>query len=327
MKIALTGSTGFIGGQLCRFFAKQKEIELTILARSKDKVKSLAITNVKSYYGDINDLDLLKDAFKGQDIIIHLAALFNHPEYSWDDYRRVNVKGTSNVLQAAHSQNVRRVVYCSTIGVAASDKQQPFSEKTPYSFPAWDKYETTKCEAEKLALDFCRNNNLEVVVIRPAQVYGPCDQGKAKFYRMVKKGIIVNPGQTKKHLIYIDDLCRAFQLAAEKENLNGEVFIIAGQHAIFLRDLISIVAAELHVNVPWFYIPALPMTFLCGIVETLCNFIHIKPVLFKRSMDFFIKSVEFNISKAKKILDFQAQITIHEGVSRTAKWYIKNDLL
>lgn len=326
MKVAVTGSNGFIGGNLCRYLA-DSGISVKALVRSREKAALVEMKNVEPVIVDIVDPDSLKEAFSGVEVVFHLAALFNHPECSLEDYKQVNVTGTQNVLNAALNQGVRRVVHCSTVGVASSGGALPFSETTPYSYPEWDKYESTKCEAEKNALQFGKSNSLEVCVIRPAQVYGPGDRSKAKFYRMVKKGVIVNPGKTKKHPVYIDDLCNAFLLASKAEGVNGEVFIAGGSQSILLSDLIQTVARELNVPSPRFFIPAMPMTVLCTVVEAVCNMLRIKPVLFRRSMDFFIKSVEFDVSKARDMLNFQSQTSIEEGVGKTAHWYQSENLL
>ena len=179
----------------------------------------------------------------------------------------------------------------------------------------------TKCEGEKAAREFGKENKFPVVVIRPTQPYGPGDTSKAKFYKLVKKGIIVNPGNTKKHPVYIEDVCRAFELAAVNPNAIGEVFLIGGKEIVFLRDLIHIVAAELQVAAPRMILPATPMVWLCSITEVLCNWLKIKPVLYRRSMDFFTKSVEFEVTKAKEMLGFESQTDIETGVRYTAEWY------
>ena len=176
-------------------------------------------------------------------------------------------------------------------------------------------------------MEFHRKQDYPVVVIRPAQPYGPGDKSKTKFYKMVRKGIIVNPGNTYKHLIYIDDMCRAFELAITEEKAIGEVVIIAGKEATLLKDLIKIAAKELNVPVPKIIIPATLMTLLCTITEKVCNLIKIKPVLFRRSMDFFTKSVEFDVSKAKSVLGFESTTTVSEGVSATVKYYQQEGLL
>jgi nucleoside-diphosphate-sugar epimerase len=329
MKIAVTGATGFVGGKLIHFLADRGHA-VTALARSEDKIemaKTLAGDRKITWcLSDVTDRPSLEAAFRGIETVIHLAALFNHPECSWDDYQRVNVEGTRNVFKAARDNGIKRIVHCSTIGVASAG-QLPFSEATPYAPPIWDKYETTKCDAEKIAVDFMKDQNPEVVVIRPAQIYGPGDRNKAKFYRMVKKGVIVNPGKTMKHLIYIDDLCRAFALAAVEKKANGEIVIIGGKAPILLAELIKVVAKELNVAAPKIILPAWFMTLLCAVTESICNLIRIKPILFRRSMDFFRKTVAFDISKASRVLGFESEVSVEKGVQATADWYRQNRLI
>ena len=326
MRVALTGATGFIGGRLSHYL-KERGQEVRGLARSTQGGNALAADDIATQRADVTDVTSLKKAFQDVDVVMHLAALFNRPDASWEDYRRVNVEGVRNVLEAAKDCGVSRVVHCSTGGVAIGNGTPPYSEATPYSPPSWDKYETTKCEGEKVALDFHRRTGYPVVVIRPAQVYGPGDKGKAKFYRMVKKGVIVDPGETLKHLIYIDDLCRAFELAGEKEEAIGEVFILAGRTPIALRDLIALVAHELGVPCPSIVLPALPVTWLCTTTEFVCNFARVKPILFRRSMDFFTRSVQFDASKAREILRFEERIGVPDGIAETARWYRQKGLV
>jgi nucleoside-diphosphate-sugar epimerase len=326
MHIAVTGASGFIGQNLCKYLSDQDHV-VTALVRSKQKSTLFKDGSITTRVGDVRNIETLKAAFTDVDIVMHLAALFNRPKASWEEYQAVNISGTQNVMEAAISENVKQVIHCSTVGVAIDKGRLPSSEKTPYSPPIWDKYETSKCEGEKLALEYHDNQGLSVTVLRPAQVYGPGDRSKAKFYRLVKKGVIINPGYTMKHLIYIDDLCRAFDLAANRKNIGGEVFIIGGEEIISLKDLITVVAKELEVSIPRVYLPAIPVTWLCTFVEKVSGFIGIEPPVFRRSMDFFTRSVEFDISKAREKLGFQSKIDIATGVSRTAKWYVQNDLV
>jgi nucleoside-diphosphate-sugar epimerase len=166
-----------------------------------------------------------------------------------------------------------------------------------------------------------------VVVIRPAQVYGPGDTRKAKFYKMVQQGVIVNPGHTMKHLVYIDDLSRAFEMAMGSDKAIGEIFIIAGENAMALQELVHIVARELGVPAPRIRLPATPIIYLCAVTEVLCQTIGVKPPLFRRSMDFFTRSVEFDVTKARTELGFRSQIDIPNGVARTVAWYREKGLL
>lgn len=327
MRIAVTGATGFVGANLCVHLHKAGH-EVVAVARDLEKAKAVLPENMQVVQGDIKDQDSLENAFKGCQGVMHLAALFNNPESSWDDYRDTNIKAVENVILAARAADVKRVVHCSTVGVAIGKDNPPHDENSPYNPPKWDKYETTKTEGEKMALHHAKHPEApEVVVIRPAQVYGPGDISKVKFYKMVKNRILVNPGETLKHLIYIDDLSEAFHLAMLKEGISGEVFTIAGNSVTPLKDLILIVGGALGVQKPKIYIPSTPIVVLATVVEVVFNAIGKKPPIFRRSMDFFRKSVHFNPQKAQSLLGFQSSTPVHEGVKATADWYKKKDLI
>ena len=325
MKVAVTGATGFIGGNLCKYLSASGH-DVVAVVRSPQNAESLAQLGVEIRTGDVTDIASLNKAFQGADAVINLAALFNHPDLSREEYERVNVQGVKNVLECAMRSGVNRVLQCSTVGVATGGNP-PYSEETPYSPPAWDKYETTKCEGEKAAIEFYKEHAFPIVVIRPAQVYGPGDVSKVKFYKMVKKGVIVNPGRTLKHLIYIDDLCRAFELALTNEDAAGKQIIIAGKEVTPLKELIKIVADELGVKVPRVVLPSLLVTLAATIIEKVFLAANKKPPVFRRSMDFFTKSVEFRTDRARDILGFESSIDVKTGVHRTAEWYSEKGYL
>jgi nucleoside-diphosphate-sugar epimerase len=326
LKIAITGASGFIGANLVRHFAAGGH-EVVALVRSREKARAIELPGVRIALGDVVDRESLLAGFSGADSVLHVAALFNNPEASRTDYLRVNVEGTKNVLETALKQGVRRIVHCSTIGVATGHGSPPYSESTPYSPAAGDKYELTKCEGEKAAIEYFNRLGAPVVVLRPAQVYGPGDRSKAKFYRMIQKGIIVNPGQTLKHLVYVDDLCRAFDLALRTPKIEGEIFIIGGREPIRLRKLIEIGANGLGVSPPRVNLPAWPFTLLFALVETGARWVRMKPPVFRRSADFFTKSVSLDVRKAKAVLGFQSEVDVPTGVARTIAWYRENRLL
>ncbi len=133
MKVAITGATGFIGGNLCKYLG-DKGHTVVALARSPDKAKYLESIGVEIRTADITDTDTLEESFAGVDVVINLAALFNHPDLTWEDYKKVNVQGVKNVLASAKKSSVKRVLHCSTVGVATGGPP-PYSEKSPYSPP------------------------------------------------------------------------------------------------------------------------------------------------------------------------------------------------
>lgn len=325
MKFCVTGATGFIGKQLCNHLVEQGH-DVNALVRSEQGPNAGFSDGITFHIGDVTQPESLPPAFESCDAVLHLAALFNHPEKTLEEYKDVNVQGVQNVLDCAKSIGVGQVVHCSTVGVA-SGGDAPYSEQAPYSPPEWDKYETTKTAGEKLARKFHADTGYPVVIIRPAQVYGPGDESKLKFYRMVKKGVIVNPGKTLKHLIYVKDLCRAFEQAGSCKQGYGEPMIIASPEPTALKDLVGIVAKNIDVSRPKIVIPAIPMTILATVVEHVFNAVNLKPPIFRRSTHFFTKSVAFDAKNAKKYLGFQTEVSTEEGVRNTAKWYREQGLL
>ena len=325
-RFAVTGASGFIGKGLVQAIVNAGGEAIAVI-RDNAQSDYFRDTGVSVRIADVTDPDSLSNAFSNTDGVFHLAALFNDPEKSWDDYHAVNVQGTLNVLSAAKKAQCKRVVHCSTVGVATEAHAPPYSEETPYSPQPEDKYEVTKTEAEIAARKYARENDLSLAVIRPAQVYGPGDRSKAKFYKLVKKGVIVNPGDTMKHLIYIDDLCEAMVRAIVDDKADNEVFLIAGEKPVPLRKLVALAAAKLQVPKPRIRLPATPVVFACTLTEHLCNLLRIKPFLFRRSMDFFVKSVECDTSKARSVLGFESKTSVEEGVSNTVDWLQRENLV
>jgi len=170
MKIVITGASGFLGHHLSHYLY-QRGHQVSPLVRSSEKAKVFEGNGLHPRVGDVGDRSLLQSLFSEVDVVFHLAALFNNPESSWDDYSRVNVESVRTVLEVAKECGVSRVIHCSTVGVASGNGIEASSESAPYSPPEDDKYEKTKCEGEKIALDFYRQEGLPIVVIRPAQVW------------------------------------------------------------------------------------------------------------------------------------------------------------
>lgn len=325
-RFAVTGAAGFIGGRLVsKLLASGHEV--IAIVRQQSQGQALAKRGAIVRVADVRDPVQLEEAIADATGVFHLAALFNHPDRTWDEYREVNVQGSLNVMAAAKNVGVRRVVYCSTVGVATEAELPPYSEETPYSPQPEDKYEVTKCEAEQAVRAYAKDNGVSLVVIRPAQVYGPGDRSKVKFYKLVKKGVIINPGSTMKHLIFIDDLCHAFELAMQNPAADGEVFLIAGTKSTSLIRLVSIAAETLKVPYPRVNLPVMPVVMACAAVEYVCGVLKIKPVIFVRSMDFFRRSVECRTDKATERLGFEAHTSVQQGVQATVDWYRRKRLI
>ncbi len=176
MNILVTGGTGFVGSHLVRRLVADGHT-VRVLYRSEGKLAVLAGLNITPVQGDLDDLDALQHACDGVDIVYHVAA---KADYWKDDHKdllyRINVDGTRNVLTAAQSAGVERVIFTSSASAIgfrqdgqASDETEPFTMK-PEQF--W--YAYSKVKAEEVVAEFVANG-LDVITLNPTVVIGPGD--------------------------------------------------------------------------------------------------------------------------------------------------------
>lgn len=326
MKYLVTGATGFTGGTLLKKLLKDGH-EVRVLIRNPEKKEYFINQGAEVATGDLREPDNVFSAVKGVDGIFHIAAAFRAAGLPDQTYWDINVTGTQNIMEAALKTGVRRVIHCSTIGVHGHVKEPPANEES--AFNPGDIYQETKLAGEQCALLYFRKHALPVTVIRPAGIYGPGDLRFLKLFSTIKSGrfIMLGSGEIYFHPVFIDDLVNGFQLAMEKDSAPGQIFIIAGPGYITLNKLVNTIADTLEVSPPKLHIPVAPVKIAAKLCEALCKPFGVEPPLYPRRVDFFTKCRAFDISKAKNILGYNPKISLREGIRRTAKWYIKENLL
>jgi nucleoside-diphosphate-sugar epimerase len=325
-KVLVTGANGFTGSNLCRKLIFSG-YEVTALVRPNGNTSALNGLAVNLVQADLSENSIPQEAFKGVDVVYHIAAAFRKEGLPRQHFHDVNVRGTKLILEKALKSNVQRFVHCSTIGVLGNIKNPPATEKTPYN--PGDIYQRTKMEGEKLALDFFKKHKFPGVVVRPGSIYGPGDMRFVKLFKSIHRGVffIIGSGKTSFHMVYIEDLIDGFILASEKEEALGEIFILAGNEPVKIKDLVSCVAEVLDRPVPKRHIPVSPVMLAAKIIQAACKPFGIEPPLYPRRLDFFIKNREFDISKARKVLGYQPKVNLKKGLQLTADWYRENNLL
>jgi dihydroflavonol-4-reductase len=176
MKILVTGGTGFVGSHLVRLLVDAGH-DVRVLYRSAQKLSVLEGLDMTPVAGDLDDVDALKQACAGVDIVYHVAA---KADYWKDDHKdllyRINVDGTRNVLTAAQVSDVQRVIFTSSASAIGFRKDGLSSDETePFNMPPerfW--YAYSKVQAEAVVAEFVANG-LDVVTLNPVVVIGPGD--------------------------------------------------------------------------------------------------------------------------------------------------------
>ena len=307
-------------------YLRGKGFDVVAVVRDRHSTKMKPLTGVEVRQADIRNPSELKLALSGTEGVFHLAALFNRSECTWQDYRDTNVTGAVNVVAAARACGLRRIVHCSTVGVATEAHDPPFDEETPYSPKPKSRYEVTKAEGEQAVIAAAAEHAISLCVIRPTQIYGPGDRAKLKFYRLIRKGWIIEPGDTLKHPIYVEDLCEALVLAMVGEASNGEVFLIGNREPARLTEMIELGARAMGVKYPR-RLPMKPALLACSVAEGISRAFGIRSPIQRRSMDFFTRSIAVKTDKARRLLGFEARTSLEKGIEQTVAWYKSEKLL
>ena len=325
-RFLITGANGFVGSNLVELLCSEG-IAVRAMVRDCRKAEKIKSSGAEIIEGDLSDKESLKKAVRGTAGVFHIAALFNQAGLPESVFFDVNVEGTRRLLDACIEEGVGRFIHCSTNGVHGDIKNPPADENTPYA--PCDEYQRSKVEGEKLVLDYFRSGKIRGVVIRPAMIYGPGDTRLFKIFKMISKGsfFYVGKGDVWCHFIDVRDLARAFLLAMEKQELNAEAYLIAGERPIMLKDVASLIAKELGVKEPWLHLPLKPMQWAGVICEALCAPLGIQPPLYKRRVDFFIKNRCFNVSKAKRELGFVPARNVEAEIMDIIGWYRSHGML
>jgi NAD dependent epimerase/dehydratase len=193
--------------------------------------------------GDVSDPYQMQTIVAGCDTVYHLAALIGIP-YSYQapaSYVATNVNGTLNILEAARSVGVRRVIVTSTSEVYGTARYAPIDEEHPLQ--AQSPYAASKIAAEMLAESFYRSFGLPVVVLRPFNTYGPRQSARAVIPTVLSQAlsgapeIVLGNLEPRRDLTFVEDTARAFVLAGQAQGIEGQVIHFGQGSAISVREL------------------------------------------------------------------------------------------
>jgi dihydroflavonol-4-reductase len=228
----VTGATGFLGSHVARVLADQGA-NLRLLVRPTSNLQNLEGLKAEPATGDLRDAASLEKAMAGCDAVFHVAADYRLWLRDPAEMYRSNVAGTRAILEAARKNNVRRVVYTSSVAtVGFTANGQPADEDSPVALADMiGHYKRSKFMAEQLALEAGRGG-MHVVTVNPTTPIGeqdvkPTPTGrivvdflKRKFPAYVETGL---------NLVDVKECARGHARAFEKGR-SGERYILGGEN-------------------------------------------------------------------------------------------------
>lgn len=335
--IFVTGSSGFIGANLCKkILTSNEEINLIGLDNMNDyydvnlkenRLEELTkFHNFKFIKGNLADKELINKIFKEYkpDIVVNLAAQagvrysIDHP----DTYIESNIIGFYNILEACRHYPVEHLVYASSSSVYGGNKNVPFSTNDKVDNPV-SLYAATKKSNELLAHAYSKLYNIPSTGLRFFTVYGPAGRPDMAYFDFTNKLVngekikIFNYGNCKRDFTYIDDIVEAIAMIMNKapEKRKGDdglplppykIYNIGNGRPENLLDFVTILQDEL---------------IRAGVIPENYDFESHKELVPMQPGD--VPLTYADTSELEKDFGFKPQTSLRDGLRKFAEWYKK----
>jgi NADH dehydrogenase len=288
--IFVTGATGFIGKNLLK---KLLDKNFSVRALVRDKSKISKINNLEVVDGDLLDKEKLFKATENVDVVIHLAAVVK--SFSFQEYIKVNVEGTRNLIDACLKNKTKKIIYISSLD-ACLNKTNCYGE--------------SKALGEKIIIA----SGIDYIILRPALVYGRGSEAIVTLAGLIKKLPVipvVGSGKAILQPVYVNDVCHAIINLLES-NLKNKLFYLAGEERISIDGLIDKIAKIYSKKVIKIHVPL----WLIFLPLKLCNFIIKNSAFTYDSLKLSNTNKICDMNEIKSLLNFKF-LSLDEGLIKT----------
>ncbi len=329
MRVAITGASGFLGGNLAVILADAGN-EVSCTYRSARPPAHLDGKSLHWVRADLGDRQALHQAFLGRDVVYHCAASLVLAGSVNDRLRAGNVDGTRNVVAAVRGSGAGRLVHCSSIMTCAvSEDGRPVDEAQPWNLDRYglaNGYVLTKKAAEATVLDAVEAG-LDAVIVNPAVMFGPLDARPSSGQLILD---VINrrlPGFTTgiQNFADVRDVCRGM-IAAASSGKRGQRYILGGHNKSY-RDVIYCISKLAGVKPPRHRLPRL-LGAVAGYAGDLRERISDRPQMVNSAgiRWAYASGALYSSARAERELGYQIS-PLEPAISDAIDWFLARGML
>lgn len=264
-RILITGASGFIGKRLLAKLDSGDEYFL--LSRKENPESKTLPSNFKIIKGDLENIMDLSRTLKELDIIVNMAAELKDE----NKMNSTNIEGVKSLCHFAKKTGVQKIIHLSSVGVIGaqySKKPLVIDEKSICN-PV-NAYEKTKLESERILIGFANSNKLDLVILRPTNVFGD-EHPRHALLNLISR---INKGRSfplrkdaKVNYVFVDDLVSVIKHCIYN-SMKDRIYIIG--NPISMREFISDISFFLgkkanFTNIPGIFINLLEFVGYFGV--------------------------------------------------------------
>jgi nucleoside-diphosphate-sugar epimerase len=325
MKVLVTGGTGFVGSHLIEQLRAAGDAVRALVRLGGDR-RLVASLGAEVCTGDLDDLDALRAACEGCEIVYHAAARVEIVGED-EEFHRVTVAGTARLVAAAREKKVRRFVQISSCGVFPPSllaSSRIIDETTPVTEPpAWFAYGRAKYHAERVVREKA-GPDMEWVIIRLGYLYGPRNRTMRTYLATILSDsimMIIGDGENEMALVYVEDAVRAVVLAGRCPEAASKILIAAGNERITQRQYFDALADGFGVPRITKHVPYKVAYFFGWLGEHLIRRGPRAAVLRRSAIVLTGLPQRICCDYTQRLLGWQPETPFAEGMRKAFEWY------
>jgi nucleoside-diphosphate-sugar epimerase len=323
MRVYLTGASGLLGSHVAAALRGRGD-EVVCLQRKGSDTSFLETLGCRIVEGNVRDgVQSLSAGMVDCDALIHAAALV-YVGGPWPRLRAVNVDGTTKVLKAASEAGIPRVVHLSSVAVYGR-REGPVDESVDLeaTLQPSDLYARSKREAESAAHAVAEGGRLQLLIVRPAALYGERDRLLApRLAKVVRLPVIplLGTGRNALPVVYAGNAADAVVCILDRGRA-GDVYNVGMDHRLTQRELLEGMARALGRNPRFVNLPAGVVRELARLGEAIgLNLPGGGDLTVERFARLSLAENPYRTERLKHDLGWQPPFSHEEGLRRTAEW-------